>query len=81
MKEVKLVSFTDLTRSEYWSQDYSSVKNQSQYEKRRQEEANIEKPKVEQSLADFLNDGWHIVGTGGDKLHSGFVVLVRERDD
>jgi hypothetical protein len=81
MKEVKLVRFTDLTRSEYWSQDSGPDEKHSQYEKRRQEEAEIERPKVEQSLAGFLNDGWHIEGTGGDSLRSGFVVLVRERED
>jgi hypothetical protein len=78
MKEVKLVSFTDLTSSEYWSRDYTSDEKLSQYEKDRQEEARSERPKVEQHLADFLNDGWHIGGTGGDGLRSGFVILVRE---
>lgn len=79
MKEVKLVSFTDLTSSEYWSREYSSDEKLSQYEKNRQEEARRERPKVEQRLADFLNDGWHIAGTGGDSLQSAFVILVRER--
>ena len=78
MKEVKLVSFTDLTSSEYWSRDYSSDEKLSQYEKRRQDEAKSERPKVEQRLADFLNDGWHIAGTGGGSLSSGFVIMVRE---
>jgi hypothetical protein len=78
MKEVKLVRFTDLTSSEYWSRDYSDEVKISQYEKSRQEEARKERPLVEQGLADFLNDGWYIAGTGGDGLSSGFVILVRE---
>jgi hypothetical protein len=32
MKEVKLVRFTDLTSSEYWSRDYSDEVKISQYE-------------------------------------------------
>jgi hypothetical protein len=78
MKEVKLVSFSDLTSSEYWSQQYSSDEKLSRYEQSRQDEARRERPKVEQGLADFLNDGWHIAGIGGDSLRSAFVILVRE---
>jgi hypothetical protein len=32
-------------------------------------------------MADLLNDGWHIAGTGGERLYSGFVILVRERQE
>ena len=78
MKQVKLVRFTDLTSSEYWSSDYPEEEKLSQYEKARQVEAKRERPLVEQRLADFLNDGWNIAGTGGDSLITGFVLLVRE---
>jgi hypothetical protein len=79
MKEVKLVSFSDLTSSEYWSGEYSDEERLSQYEKNRREEARRERPLVEQRLADFLNDGWIIAGIGGESLKSGFVILVREQ--
>jgi hypothetical protein len=78
MKEVKLVRFTDLTSSEYWTKGYGEEANLSKYEKSRQDEARRERPLVEQLLADFLNDGWDLAGTGGDSLSSGFVILVRE---
>jgi hypothetical protein len=34
---------------------------------------------VEERLAEWLNAGWRIEGTGGEQLSASFVILVRER--
>ena len=33
---------------------------------------------VEKQLAELLNEGWQIAGTGGSRLRHAFVILVRE---
>ncbi len=63
MKEVKLVALTELVRGASWGRDH---------------DIQDDRPIVEQRLAELLNEGWQIVGTGGEILAKAFVVLVRE---
>jgi hypothetical protein len=37
-----------------------------------------QRPNVEEGLADLLNDGWELSGTGGANVIEGFVILVRD---
>jgi hypothetical protein len=36
---------------------------------------------IELGLAEWLNAGWQIAGTGGEHLGHSFVILVRERQE
>ena len=63
MKEVKLVALTELVKGGSWGR-----------------ELNVQDDRliVEQRLAELLDEGWQIAGTGGEILAKAFVILVRE---
>jgi len=63
MKEVKLVALTELVKGGSWGR-----------------ELNVQDDRlvVEQRLAELLDEGWQITGTGGEILAKAFVILVRE---
>ena len=73
MKEVKLVQLDELTEKSFWSS------NKNAGDKTYREAAQRYRPIVEEQLADLLNEGWQIEGTGGEMLLLAFVILVRER--
>jgi hypothetical protein len=63
MKEVKLVALTELVRGGSWGRELN---------------VQDDRPVVEEGLAELLNEGWQIAGTGGEILSKAFVILVRE---
>jgi len=79
MKEVKLVRLADLSEEgNYWHEPYTSL-FEGRGQQGRGQQAKRDRPAVERRLADMLNEGWRIEGTGGDGLFNSFVILVRER--
>jgi len=80
MKEVKIVKLSELIASSKWSSWSYIVANDAGKEgmEDMDERANSDRLEVEQRIADLLNDGWQIEGTGGERLGDAYFILVRE---
>lgn len=71
MKEVKIFWLDELTSdSSFWFLNSNLNPNVSVLEHRQL---------VEERLAEWLSAGWRIEGTGGEKLNSSYVIMVRDR--
>ena len=65
MKEVKILNLADFARKATLNWPANKGKHEE----------------IEQNLASWLNEGWQIEGTGGERLYDAFVILVRERQE